>query len=81
MTQPDLVPVILWTLVVIIASMLVLSLGYLYRRARGEPDEVIPQNVDPYYEVVGEAETHNTGEFHPELPAVPGQHDAAHGAH
>jgi hypothetical protein len=78
MTQPNLVPVMLWTLAAILVAMLVLSLGYLYRRALGATDEVIPQNVDPYYNVVGEADTHSTGELHPELPAVP-EHGAAHG--
>jgi hypothetical protein len=77
MTQPNLVPVILWTLAAILAAMLVLSLGYLYRRAQGATDEIIPQNIDPYYNVVGEADTHSTGELHPELPVVP-EHGAVH---
>jgi hypothetical protein len=83
-TQPNLVAVMLWTLAVVIAAMFVLTLGYLYRRARGAQDEIIPQNVDPYYEMVGQAETHSTGELHPELPPVP-EHGAsvqeAHGSH
>jgi hypothetical protein len=78
-SQPNLVPVMLWTLAVIIAAMLVLSLGYLYRKAQGATDEVIPQNVDPYFEIVGETETHSTGELHPELPPVPG-HEQPHGS-
>jgi len=45
--QPDLVPVTLWTTAVAALAMLVLSLGYLYRRKRGEPDEVIPTYVEP----------------------------------
>jgi hypothetical protein len=45
-TQPDLVPVILWTVVAVAVAMLVLSLGYLYRRTRGAPDEVIPKYVE-----------------------------------
>jgi hypothetical protein len=46
-TQPDLIPVIIWTIVALGTAMLVLSLGYLYRRARGEPDELIPKYVEP----------------------------------
>jgi hypothetical protein len=68
--QPQLVAVMIWTFVAIGAAMLILSLGYLYRRARGAEDEIIPQNVDPYYQQEGEAEKHGTGEAHPELPPV-----------
>jgi hypothetical protein len=74
-TQPQLVAVMLWTVAVVIAAMSVLTLGYLYRRARGAQDEIIPQNVDTYYEVEGHADVNSTGELHPELPPVPG-HEA-----
>ncbi len=30
-----------------ILAMLALSLGYLYRRTRGDPDEIIPIYVEP----------------------------------
>jgi hypothetical protein len=66
-SQPDLVPVVLWTFAAVCAAMLVLTLGYLYRRVRGAPDEVIPQNVDPYYAVEGQIEKHGTTELHPEM--------------
>ncbi|HTE83864.1 MAG TPA: hypothetical protein VK821_03960 [Dehalococcoidia bacterium] len=78
-SQPDLVAVILWTLAIIAIGMLILTLGYLYRRTRGEVDEVIPQNVEPYFEAVGQAEAHSTGEFHPELPPVRDEHGATPG--
>jgi len=71
--QPDLVAVMLWTLAIIAIAMMVLTLGYLYRRTRGAEDEVIPTYVDPYFEAIGQAETHSTGELHPELPPVPEQ--------
>lgn len=45
--QPELVPVVLWTIAALVLSMLVLSLGYLYRRTRGATDEVIPKYVEP----------------------------------
>jgi hypothetical protein len=85
-TQPDLVAVMLWTLAVVIVAMLILTLGYLYRRARGAQDEIIPTNVDPYYAVVGHEETDSTGELHPELPPIPEHgggavHDAHGGSH
>jgi hypothetical protein len=85
-SQPDLVAVMLWTLAVVTIAMLVLTLGYLYRRVRGAQDEVILQNVDPYFQAAGHAEAHDTGELHAELPAVPEHlHDpasaeAAHGS-
>ena len=63
----NLVPVVLWTFTAVCAAMLVLSLGYLYRRVRGAPDEVISKNVDPYYAVEGEIEKHGTTELHPEM--------------
>ena len=57
--QPDLVPVALWTLAVVCLAILMLSLGYLYRRARGEPDELIPKTVDPVaYDGTGVAAEH-----------------------
>lgn len=82
--QPDLVPVMVWVLVVVLALMAVFGLGYLYRRARGAQDEVIPKTVDPYYQQEGHAEAHSTAELHPEMahdavgmhadtPAEPGQ--------
>jgi hypothetical protein len=76
-TQPDLVAVMLWTLAVVIVAMFVLTLGYLYRRTRGAQDEVIPQNVDPYYAVEGHEEASGTGELHPELPPIP-EHGGSH---
>jgi hypothetical protein len=66
-SQPDLVPVVLWTCAVVCVAMLTLTLGYLYRRTRGAPDEVIPRNVDPYYAVEGQMEKHGTTELHPEM--------------
>lgn len=84
-SQPDLVPVMIWTAVAATVSMLVLGLGYLYRRAHGAKDELIPKTVDPYYAQVGEAEKHSTGELHPEMAhdgagmhaAEPSAHDQA----
>jgi hypothetical protein len=70
-TQPYRVPVMIWTVVVVCLAMLILSLGYLYRRTRGAQDEVIPKNVDPYYTAVGHNEEHSTGELHPELEGPP----------
>ena len=70
-TQPYLVPVALWTFAIACIAMLVLSLGYLYRRAHGAQDEVIPKAVDPYYATVGHLEEHSTGELHPELQGPP----------
>lgn len=78
-SQPDLVAVVLWTLTAAIVAMLVLTLGYLYRRMRGAQDEVIPQNVDPYFQAAGHVEAHSTGELHPELPPVPEHQDPAAG--
>jgi hypothetical protein len=79
--QPDLVPVALWTFAIACIAMLILSLGYLYRRARGAQDEVIPKTVDPYYETVGHLEEHSTGEFHPELQGPPhSEHEPGHAA-
>jgi hypothetical protein len=46
-SQPDLVPVMLWTFVAALIAMGVLTLGYLYRRTRGDQDEVIPIYVEP----------------------------------
>ena len=65
--QPDLVPVILWTFVVALLVCGVLGLGYLYRRARGAADELIPRTVDPYYAQEGQEEKHGTAELHPEM--------------
>jgi hypothetical protein len=48
-SQPDLVPVVLWTFAIVCLASLLLSLGYLYQRARGVPDEIIPANVDTDY--------------------------------
>ncbi len=78
-TQPDLVPVALWTFAIACIAMFVLSLGYLYRRARGAQDEVIPKTVDPYYHTVGHLEEHSTGELHPELQGPPHQEHQAEG--
>jgi hypothetical protein len=66
-SQPDLVPVMLWTFVAALFVAGVLALGYLYRRARGAQDEVIPRTVDPYYRQEGHAEEHSTVELHPEM--------------
>jgi hypothetical protein len=77
-SQPDLVPVALWTFAIACIAMLVLSLGYLYRRARGAQDEVIPKSVDPYYATVGYLEEHSTGELHPEMQGPPHEeHESA----
>jgi hypothetical protein len=77
-SQPELVPVMLWTFAICCVAMAVLSLGYLYRRARGAQDEVIPKTVDPYYSTVGHLEQHSTGELHPELHGPPHEeHEAA----
>lgn len=62
--QPNLVPVVIWTLVLALATMLIFSLGYLYRRTRGEEDELIPKTIDPYYLQEGHADAHGTGERH-----------------
>jgi len=62
--QPDLVPVMLWTVVVVALAMLVLSLGYLYRRTRGEPDEVIPRYVEPPPGSEDAVQTHGAGAAH-----------------
>jgi hypothetical protein len=48
-TQPDLVPVVLWTVTAVAVAMLALTLGYLYRRTRGDQDEVIPKYVESEY--------------------------------
>ena len=66
-SQPDLVPVMLWTFVVALFFAGVLGLGYLYRRAHGAADELIPRTVDPYYAQEGHEEEHSTAELHPEM--------------
>lgn len=79
--QLDPVPVMIWTIVAFAIAMLVLSLGYLYRRARGEPDENIPKNVEPYYSVEGQIDAHITGELHPEMAHDAVGLDAAQRSH
>jgi hypothetical protein len=59
--QPDLVPVTLWTLTAVGISMLVLTLAYLYRRTRGDQDELIPTEVVPY-EGTPESEHHESSQ-------------------
>lgn len=66
-SQPDLVPVMLWTFVIALVVCSVLGVGYLYRRARGAADERIPRTVDPYYAQEGHEEKHSTAELHPEM--------------
>ncbi|MGI8550469.1 MAG: hypothetical protein ACR2PL_06670 [Dehalococcoidia bacterium] len=66
-SQPDLVPVMLWTATVCLLAMGTLALFYLYRRTRGSQDELIPKTVDPFYAEEGRAEKHETGEPHPEM--------------
>jgi hypothetical protein len=61
--QPDLVPVTLWTLTAVAISMLVLTLAYLYRRTRGDQDELIPTEVIPY-EAAPESEHHEASTGH-----------------
>lgn len=65
--QSNAVPVMLWTIIFVLVAMLVLSLGYLYRRMGGAQDEVIPKTVDPYFAHEGQVDTHVPGELHPEM--------------
>lgn len=79
-SQPNLVPVMIWTLVVALLAMLTLSLGYLYRRARGAQDEVIPKTVEPFNAAAGHEDAHGAA-VHDADADTAAQAEAAGGGH
>jgi len=62
----DLVPVAVWTIVVVALALSVVSVAYLYRRARGldEPRPNVP--IPPFGEIAGDAHLDAAGHALPE---------------
>jgi len=62
----DLVPVVLWTLVAAVIAMSVVSVAYLYRRARGldEPRPTVP--IPPFSETADDSHLGAAGQPLPE---------------
>lgn len=72
---PDLVPVAVWTIVVAAIALSVVSVAYLYRRARGldEPRPNVP--IPPFVEVADDSHLDAAG--HPLPEHVVHEHAAA----
>lgn len=77
-TFTNLVPVIIWTVVIALLAMSVLSVGYLYRRKTGQtvqypnPDMTEPGHADPRRDAAGQPVPEHVLEEH-----AAGQHDDA----